>query len=165
MRCDMAIHRIGDEEFEDSGKPWINEYLDEEGQPGDMSPVLSLKATLKGMLVLCQDFKGFLFKGSSSYEQILAAIPVWKEQKDLPFQIVGIAQSNGKIGMAIDDEFTCVAIVNKKGSVDFKSPTGTSGQDQQNGNPFLKGLIIPPTTESRAGVESSTPTRRTKKPF
>lgn len=161
----MAIHRIGDEDSDQSEKPWINEYLDEEGSPGDMSPVLSIKVTHKGMLVLCQDFKGFLFKGSSSYEQILEAIPAWKKQKDLPFQIVGIAQKNGKIGVAIDDEFTCVAIVDKKGSVDFKLPTGTSGQDQQTGNPFLAGLIIPPTTESHADADSSTPTRRTKKPF
>lgn len=161
----MAIHRIGNEESNESNKPWINEYLDEEGSPGDMSPVLSLKVTQKGMLVLCQDFKGFLFKESSSYEQIIEAIPAWKEQKDLPFQVVGIAQKNGKIGVAIDDEFTSVALVDKKGSVDFKLPNGTSGLDPQTGNPFLKGLTIPPTTESHADKESSTPTRRTKKPF
>jgi hypothetical protein len=161
----MAIHRIGDESQSDDNLPWVNEYLEFLGEPEDISPVKSIKVTLKGLLILCTDFKGFLFKGSTSYEHLMGAIPVWRQQKDLPFQLVGIALKNGKLGVAVDDEFTCVALIDKKGNIDFKLPDGQSGQEEPTGNPFLVGIVIPPTTESHAGKNLTTPTARRRKPF
>jgi hypothetical protein len=161
----MAIRRIGDDDQQGDNLPWINEYLDSSGEPDDVSAVEKVKKTAKGLLVICKDFKGFIFAGSSSYEHLMAAIPVWKELKDLPYQVVGIAQRNGKLGLAVDDEFTCTSYVDKKGNVDFKPVNGTSGLDQQTGNPFLATITIPPTTDAREEAVTATPTTRKRKPF
>lgn len=161
----MAIHKITAEEQSSDDLLWANEYVDTIGEAGDASRVVQLKNGQKGFLVLCQDFKGFLFKGSKTYDAIQAAIPVWKENAKLPFAVIAIVQQNGKIQIAVDDEFECTCVVDKKGNVDFKYEATRSQSDQEMSNPFLQGLNSPLTTESRARKESSTPTRQRKAPF
>jgi hypothetical protein len=145
--------------------PWVNAYLESVGEVDDASRVVSIKKTAKGYLVLCEDFKGFIFSGSKTYDALSVAFPVWKQHKELPFAIFGIAEMSGKLSLAVDNDFTVVPIFDKKGSVDFKSPLGDSPLPQMTSNPFLNNLITPLTTESRAEEEQTPSTRRKKSPL
>lgn len=159
------LKRLVENDSNGDSLPWINEYLDSVGESGDASRVVSLKITLKGILVVCEDFKGFLFKNSKTYDAIVEAIPVWKTQKELPFAVFGIAEKNGKLSLAVDSDFASAVLIDKKGNVDFKSPNGDSASAHQEPNPFLMNLVTPPTTESAEEKKSTVPSRRKQIPL
>lgn len=142
----MSIKRI-DDGSEDS-LPWVNDYIDEVGQADDCSFVTSLRKTPKGYLVLAKDFKGFVFSGSKLYDFLVEVIPHWRQDGRLSYGVFAIAQQNGKVGLAVDDEVDSVAVVDKKGNVDFKSTELILSSSQETSNPFMKGLTTPPTTDS-----------------
>jgi hypothetical protein len=159
------LRRLVEDDSSGNNLPWVNEYLDGLGEAEDASRVTSIKKTAKGFLVLCEDFKGFIFDGSKTYSHLLKAIPVWKINKELPFAVFGIAEQNGKLSLATDTDFSCVPIVDKKGNVDFKSPAGDSVSTQEILNPFLVNLNTSLTTELREDVEQTASTRRKKTPL
>lgn len=159
------LKRIAEDDSRGNDLPWVNDYLETIGEPEDASRVVKMLVTLKGILVICEDFKGFLFKNSKSYDAIKEAIPIWKTQKELPFAVFGIASSTGKLGLAVDSDFSSVAIVDKKGNVDFKSPNGDSSSPQSEPNPFLVNLITPPTTGLSEDKEKTASSRRKQTPI
>lgn len=160
----MLVKLNADENNSDS-LPWINEYLDEAGEPGDSARVLSIKRTTKGFLVLCTDFKGFIYSGSNLYKALDAAIPVWKNHKELPYGLFGVAERTGKISIAMDNDFTCVVLVDKKGNCEVKLPASELQSDQADINPFLEAMNIPPTTESRTTRKRNGSTPQTQSPI
>jgi len=157
--------KLNAEEDNSDSLPWVNEYLDEEGNPGDSSRILSIKRTSKGLLVICTDFKGFVYSGSSLHKALDAAIPVWGKQKEIPYGLFGVAERNGKLSVAMDNDFTCVVLVDKKGNCEVKSPALDLQSDQVGLNPFLEALNIPPTTESRTQKKRNGSTPQNQSPI
>lgn len=126
--------------------PWVNEYIDNGGEPNNASRVLQIKKTGKGFIVITREFKGFAFAGSKLHSDLESAIPVWKQQRSLPFAIFAVALENGKIAVGTDTDFECAVKIDKKGNIDFKYSDTQLQSDQTDSNPFLIGLITPPTS-------------------
>jgi len=94
--------------------PWINEYLQNDGETGDVSLVSEIKLSTKGYIVICKSFKGFLFKDSKLYTYVKEAMEYWKQFPNPGYSIYGVANSNGKIGLAIEDDEEGIFTVDKK---------------------------------------------------
>lgn len=137
--------------------PWVNEYLNTIGESGDICKVISLRVTPKGILIIGELFKAFIFRGSQTYSFLLEAIPAWKLQGTLPFCLCVQADSSGKGRIAVDDKEECIAVVSDKSKVYFKFPKQGSGTTTQiSMNPFLVGSPVPTTkSKSKKVTESS----------
>jgi hypothetical protein len=137
--------------------PWVNEYLNTIGESGDICKVVNLRVTPKGILIIGELFKAFIFRGSQTYSFLLEAIPAWKLQGSLPFCLCIQADSSGKGRVAVDDKEECIAIVSDKSKVDFKFPKQDNGTTTKTStNPFLVGSPVPTTkSKSRKATESS----------
>jgi hypothetical protein len=139
--------------------PWCNEYLTTYSEEEAISRVDSIIPTDKGCLVLCQDFKGMLFRGSTIYSFIQEAIPVWKKEGKLIFGVFASAKK-GKKGLSLgtDDEYSCTVNVSKEGRVDFKYEDTEEPSTAKTENPFLKHTISsPPTTRARTSKKAEPP--------
>ena len=145
--------RLIEDESIKSELPWVNEYVNSStGEAGDVSPITDIKKTTKGLLVLCKDFKGFIFAGQQTYNHLVAAFDVWKSSPNLNFRLYGQATSSGKLAIAIEDKEQSVFLVNKPGDYSFKfSEEGNGSQGVDSTNPFLQGSPVP-TTSGKAKV-------------
>lgn len=139
---------IEDEKQSQSELPWVNEYINSlQGEEGDVSPVESFKFGAKGILVLCKDFKGFIFKGTTTYNHLVDAIDVWESNPSLNFRLYGQATSSGKLSIAIEDKGSSVFLINKPGDYSFKCETEGSGSKQVDStNPFIPVSPVPTTS-------------------
>jgi len=155
----MALKRIGLEESSSYEVPWIKDYFLAGGEIGDSSYVESVKKTEKGYLILCQDFKGFLFGNSSITKFLEEALKEWTSQNTKAYPLYAIADKGGKVGLAVDDsELPTDWLETAKGSSweqrRKKDQVSTSIGKQS--NPFL--LTPPPTSNGRKKASTDTPT-------
>lgn len=155
--------RLIEDESTQNDIPWVNEYLDSAtGSEYDVSPVLSLKWTAKGILVLATVFKGFVFKGTQTHSYLTDAVPHWKSSPNLPFRLYAQALPSGKVAIAVEDSEQSVCIIDNTKSVSFKSESGESGDtglDSQ--NPFILGLPVPTTSGKANGTIKPTTKAKT----
>lgn len=161
----MGIQVIAADSGNNDNLPWVNEFLDEGGEPGDSSRVDSIKLIKgKGYLVLCEHFKAFLFKGSKIYDFVTEAVPYWRKDGKLPYAVYAVINRSGKIDLGTDTDLECTATVDSKGGVDFKYMGGEL-PIEESPNPFLKGLNSPLTDSSVREQESPGIARKKKAPF
>jgi hypothetical protein len=101
----MVLRRIGiDQVNQESDLPWVNDYVRTIGEKGDSSVVTRVVSTDKGFLIVCKDFKGFLFNKSSLHGFLSEALEVWIQNSTVNFPLFGIASATGKLELAVDDE-------------------------------------------------------------
>lgn len=149
---------------DDRDLPWANEYLDGYGQAEDISKVFKLIPGTKGILVLTELFKGFIFKGSTTHDYLLDAIQVWKQDGRLPFLLFAQVLESGKIRVAVDDQGECVVVVDKRGNVEFKFPKDDSGSEETpSNNPFILGSPVP--TMSADTKDKGKSSRKARMPY
>lgn len=146
----MSITFLQTESSSDNDLPWVNEYLDKGGDEDIVTPMLRFVKTSKGAIVITKYFKGFLFKGQATLDQLLEALPMLAEERSMGYGLVVAISSNGKIQIGMDDELDFICVQNKKGNFDFKSVDTQSTQVVQTSNPFLKEASPSLTTNSRA---------------
>jgi len=127
--------------------PWINDFIDENPEIEDdyCSPIQGFVRSNKGWIVLCKDYKGFLFKDSSICKFLEEAIDYWKHDPKNASNLPGLFLScESKPRIAFDDTFknvralfegkNKVLIIWDSGNKDTKKPKKPTV------NPFL-----PPT--------------------
>lgn len=137
--------------------PWVNEYLSGIGEEGDVSPVEEIIPSPKGLIVICKDFKGFLFKNTKIYDRILEATEHWRINPNPGYTLFAQALSSGKIAIAIEESLDGIFSVDKKGKVSVKCGKDTTELDQNNSNPFIRTNIPAPTTSTkRKGTNGGT---------
>lgn len=145
----MALKRISVESSDSNDLPWVNEYLDLEGEVGDSCIVTDVKKTPKGYLVIGSKFKGFLFNKSAIAGFLAEAIEVWVANSTINYPLFIIAESGGKVDLAIDEELEpSTWIMDKKGTswTQKVKKSRVSGLNIPKSNPFLP--TPPPTSSS-----------------
>lgn len=153
---------IEDVKPDDKDLPWANEYVESYGQEEDIAKVFKLIPGSKGILVITEHFKGFIFKGSSTYDYLLDAIEAWKKDGRLPFCLFAQVLANGKIRIGVDDKSECIAIVDKRGTTDFKFPKDEDGlRESRSSNPFIPGSPAPTMSASTKATDKSSPKAKT----
>lgn len=154
----MALKRISTDELNSNDLPWVNEYLDSEGSEGDTCLVTDIKKTSKGFLVIGTKFKGFLFNKSAIAGFLEEALAVWVSNSTINYPLFMIAESGGKVELAIDEELEpSIWVMDKKGSswTQKTKKSRVSGLNTPKSNPFLP---TPPPTQSsgkKAGTKGT----------
>jgi len=138
--------------------PWVNEYVQFIGEVNDSFPVTKVVQTAKGYLVLTDHFKGFLFQNSAIYSFLTEALTVWITNESVNSPLFAIANSQGKISLAIDDELEpSIWIYDKKKTWEQKiKKTQGSGYTTQESNPLLS-LKSSPTSSGKRKKSTDTP--------
>lgn len=100
----MALRTIGDDSKSSNDLPWANEYLQQGGSANDATFVRNLKISENGILVLGEDFKGFLFRKSAISKFLLEALDAWVTNQVISYPLYMVAAKSGKISLAVEDE-------------------------------------------------------------
>jgi len=133
--------------------PWVNEYIQSYGDVGDAFPVISIISGAKGYLVLTGTFKGFLFKDSSIAKFLIEALEVWIARPGHNHTLFAVANGQGKLDLAIDDESDLSTWVkDKKGWEQKIKKTASSQSEAVTSNPFL---TTPATSVVASGSKAS----------
>lgn len=163
----MALKVIVASDTGSNDVPWINEYLETEGEEGDSCTVVSVKKTPKGLLVIGSKFKGFLFSKSAIAGFLTEALDAWVSNSTINYPLFMIAESGGKVNLAIDEELEpSIWVCDKKGiSWEQKlKKTRVSGLNTPKSNPLLP--TPPPTTSSgKKAKQTGTPQENEMMPY
>lgn len=87
-------------ESSDTGVPWTRDYLRHAGSAGDESIVDELIISDKGLLVICESYKGFLWQGMKTYQFLMEAMQVWTKNPKESIRIVCRVNANASIDIA-----------------------------------------------------------------
>lgn len=136
----MSIQFIDDSSDNLDDLPWSNEFDDGLFDQGNVYRVEKFKLSQKGILTVTRFFKGFVFKGSSTYSLIIEAIGSWKSEQRLDFAIVCAIKSNGKIALATDSAISSVVIFESKKDILFKYEDTDLQPQGKKENPFMAQL-------------------------
>jgi len=131
----------------DDAIPWANDYIDQGGMPNSTTLVCHVRRSAKGIIVIGEDFKGFLFKGSSIHDFLLEALEAWITNGTVNYPLFAIALDNGKINLAVDDELepTIWKVLTKGKHWEQKEKKKKGdGSNHLRLNPFLP--VPPPTS-------------------
>lgn len=101
----MVLKRIETTESRSDDLPWVGDYvMDNPERIGTALWVEEIFQTPKGYLVVCSDFKGFVFRDSAMFKFLGEALELWLGKVVDPNPLFAIAAKSGKIELAIDDE-------------------------------------------------------------
>lgn len=146
----MVLRTIGEEINNSQDLPWVNEYLAQGGEIGDVTFVRNLKQGENGVLVLGTEFKGFLYKRSQISKFLLEALDAWVTNQVISYPLYLIAAKGGKVSLAVEDsEAPTIWIEETKGKSyeqKRKKEPGT-GVILTPSNPFLP--TPPPATKGK----------------
>lgn len=155
----MALRMFVTPDSNDEDLPWVNEYVVTVGKVGDSFPVVSIKKSSRGLLILTDSFKGFLFAKSEIYKFLLDALSQWTTNAAIAYPLFAIALDGGKLTLAVDDEMQPSTWVEDKKGVSWEQKLSRKKQSGSNpiaSNPFLP--TPPPTTSGKNGRSSATTT-------
>lgn len=149
----MALVVIAEEEQSQNDVPWVNEYLSSfMGEEGDSTFVTDVRKTPKGLMVIGQDFKGFVFERSNMTGFLLEALEAWVSNSTINYPLYAIALSGGKINLAVEnEEEPTLWTVDKSGRAwtQKRKKAQGSGLTTPTSNPLLPTL--PPTSSGKKG--------------
>lgn len=143
----MALLEFPVDKSKDDDLPWVNEFIDLGGEPNFATFVTDVRKSTKGIMVIGEDFKGFLFKGSSIHDFLLEALEAWVTNGAVNYPLFAIALADGKVNLAVDNELEpsiwVVATKNKHWNQKRKKGKA-GGWKVPKSNPFLP--TPPPTS-------------------
>lgn len=146
----MALRPIGLPDKTGDDLPWVNDYLDGNGEPGDTFPCIKVKLGSKGFIIETTHFKGFLYKDSAIFNYLLEALEAWVGNGGYNYPLFVTAEKSGKVSLAIDDEGEHTVWMfekSKKLWTQKIKKEQDSGSEVKASNPLLP--TPPPATVSR----------------
>lgn len=155
----MVLRRIGTDETTSYEVPWIGDFVKQGGNVGDSCFVESIRLTEKGFLVLCTDFKGFLFSRSAIYGFVAEAIKHWIDRSYVSYPLYGIVEKGNKLVLAVDDQETLTDWIEVSKDTHWeqrRKKAQDGGSKLKPSNPFL--LTPPPTSNGKRGTPKDMPT-------
>jgi hypothetical protein len=146
-----------DKDVQSDDLPWAKEYFFTTGAEEDIERIIRLIPGSKGILAITRVYKGFIFKGTQTYNHLVVAIPVWKQDPRLNFSLFSKLLPSGKIQIGIEEGESCIAVFSSNGHVEFKLPNLGDGLGLRDSpNPFLPNTPVPTTsTTTRRGKRTS----------
>lgn len=146
----MAYKLIDGSDSSQSSVPWVNEYLSEGGQVGDVTEIVSFSFSEDKVFIVGEKFKACIWKNQKTYKHLLEACLHYSQSQELTPSFALLAQKNGKAQIAVDSEILQTRIIRDNGKVFTVKKIGKGSEDSTdapNSNPFL--LLAPPTTVSK----------------
>lgn len=152
------LRQIEEAGFSNGSVPFVSDFVKQTGLIDEASFICTVKPSPNGLFVVCEKFKGVLFKQSSLHGFLLDALKHYTSPGVECFALYGIACEDGKLRIAVDDEYTAVSWINKAGLFTQKK---LDDQDasliQTASNP-----LIPSPTASNAYAGNGTRTTGTQ---
>lgn len=98
----MSIDWFNFDEDESKELPWLREFIESGGDYDTPIPVEACSVSLKGILVLTDSWKAFVFKNSKLYAQLIEALEEYaKSSVTLP-RLVAVGSDSGKLQLGLD---------------------------------------------------------------
>lgn len=91
-------------ESETNEVPWLREYIEAGGDYDTPIDVDACFIGLKGILVVTERYKAFVFKGSKLYKDLIEALPEYESTTTGTAVLVACGTDGGKILLGIDQE-------------------------------------------------------------
>jgi len=141
-----------DSNSEDSSDdlPWAKDYVKTGVTLREYYTIGEIYPSDKGLLLLANKFKAFVFKREKAYGYITEALDVWLEDHTMRSHLVVRLTPAGKVIVGLDEENDLCYWVMEGNKYHRKSSTGDGATSPPTPNPLL-----PPVTES-PGVHQAT---------
>jgi len=150
----------------DEDLPWVKDYVKTVDPNGKIYPALAVYVTPKGLLVLFDRFKAFIFKRQKMYEFVLEALTIWADDRTIPCCLVGKVNKSGSVSFGLDDETKIVYWEREGDKYSRKSLGGVGTKQTDSSNPllplYMESSGTPPA--STAPVEAGLTKRASRKP-
>lgn len=146
----MVLRTIGDESVNSQELPWVNEWIAQGGNVGDITFVRNLKLGENGVLVLGTEFKGFLYKRSQISKFLLEALDAWITNQVISYPLYLVAAKGGKVSLAVEDSEAPTIWIEETKDKSYeqkRKKDRASGVVLTPSNPFLP--TPPPTTKGK----------------
>jgi len=157
-----------DESEKDSSSedlPWAKDYAKTVSSFGGVYTVQVVYVTPKGLLVMFDRFKAFIFKRQKMYEFILEALTVWAEDRTIPCCLVGKLNQDSTIAYGLDDEVKITYWEREGDRYTAKSLGGGGTKPTPSSNPllplYMESSGVPPATiVPQEGIPTKRASRR-----
>jgi len=153
----LVIKKVTTDSNDSQDLPWLNEWLACNGEKDIDILVHDIVITQKGLMVITEEFKAFLFKDSAIYSFIKEALIAWVDNAAIAFPLYAcVENSKLTLGMDSDDKPVNWIFHNKV----YTQKKGKQGGDglQSPVNPFLIGTSSPTVTKrTRKTTEPTDP--------
>lgn len=151
----MALRKFEVGNTSEDRLPWLNEYIDIIQEETFTLTVNKLVFGTKGIIVITDCFKGFLFKDSRIHKFLADAMSVWITNAEIAYPLYAVVE-DGTMTLAIDDELPPINWVKDKNTYEVKrQKKGHIGSIPET-NPFLVKSSPTPKRTGRKTTESST---------
>lgn len=98
----MSIDWFNFDDDESKELPWLREFIESGGDYDTPIPVEACSTSLKGILVLTDSWKAFVFKNSKLHLQLVEALEEYiKSSVTLP-RLVAVGSDSGKLQLGLD---------------------------------------------------------------
>lgn len=98
----MSIDWFNFDEDDSKELPWLREFIESGGDYDTPIPVEACSISLKGILVLTDDWKAFIFKGSKLHSQLVEALEEYVTGTNTFPRLVGAGEESGKVRLGLD---------------------------------------------------------------
>jgi hypothetical protein len=132
----MALRKFEVNNTSEDRLPWLNEYINTTGEETFTLTVNKLISGTKGIIVLTDCFKGFLFKDSSIHNFLVQALSVWVTNAEIAYPLYACVE-NGSLTLAVDDEQAPIHWIKNKNTYEVKREKKGHIGSVQDTNPFL----------------------------
>lgn len=136
--------------------PWVKDYIRSGNDGSKARDVLSCYVGDKGILVLTAKWKGFVRKGTTTYQHLIQALNEYPKVKTGTYALVASGLTDGKCRVGIDKDTDMMYWIQEGKAYHQKSNGGDGGDVQERTeNPLLVFPVHPPEpTNSRTGAKA-----------
>lgn len=153
----MSIDWFNFDEDESKELPWLREFIESGGDYDTPIPVEACSVSLKGILVLTDSWKAFVFKNSKLYVQLVEALDQYtKSSVTLP-RLVAVGSDSGKLQLGLD-QMDLSASWRKEKQMYYQRYNDPEEFKKRSLNP-TKNPLIPPIPSSNGKPKASKPNK------
>jgi len=140
-----------DNQATDDELPWLKDYILSGEDYETPVKITECYLGLRGILILTNRWKGFLFKGSKTYTQLAEALDVYVTSKNGCYLLIARSNRAGKIALGLDKSTDMMYWVVEGTCFRQKSSIGDGQESDSNlTNPLLDTPI--PSTNTTNGI-------------
>lgn len=131
--------------------PWLKEFVKGVDVSGTIFPVWEIYESPKGLLVITNRFKVFIFKRQKMYGFLTEALTVWLKDTTVPSHLVCKATNDGGFSLGVDKSNDVCYWTKENGHYTKKLNDGAGLQSEVMANPLL-----PPDMGYKGAHQTST---------
>lgn len=158
----MSIDWFNFEEDDSKELPWLREFIESGGDYDTPIPVEACSVSIKGILVLTDCWKAFIFKNSKLHSQLIEALEEYAQTKVTLPKLVAVGEESAKIRLGLD-QMDLTATWKKEKQMYYQRYNDPEEFVKRNRNKSPNPLLPNPSLQGGASEELPNPTPRRKK--